>query len=213
MKNFSSDMDINVDTKLPQTENYYESNAQNYYESTLKIDMTDVYDLFLKNIPKSGRILDAGSGSGRDTLAFLKRGYEVDAFDASESLAKLSSQLTGLETKVIKFQNFESLPIYDGIWACASLLHVPKKEMNSCIQRLLKALKPNGAIYVCFKLGNLERVANDGRFYTDLNEKQLREILSKFSNIKILDIWTYSQKNTAGAVSNWVNAIAIKNRE
>ena len=66
------------------TLDYYNGNAKNYFDTTVGADMSKQYDLFLKYVRKNGRILDFGCGSGRDTLNFIKMGYNVDAIDGSE---------------------------------------------------------------------------------------------------------------------------------
>jgi trans-aconitate methyltransferase len=72
----------------------------------------------------NGHILDAGCGSGRDSSYFLDKGFDVSAFDASAELAKLASQLIHRPVTVCQFNEYESDKPFDGIWACASLLHV-----------------------------------------------------------------------------------------
>lgn len=192
------------------TQDYYERNARAYFESTLQVDLSAIYDRFLRHISAGGLILDAGSGSGRDTLAFLKRGYSVEAFDASPELCALSRQLTGVPTRVLRFQDFESPPKYDGIWACASLLHVPKAELEDAIARLIAALKPGGAFYLSFKHGEGERVSEDGRFYLDLDEPRLRKLFAAFPDMALIDIWGSTGEGTHEGKDEWLNAIAFK---
>jgi SAM-dependent methyltransferase len=90
---------------VDSTISYYESHAAAYAQKTLPVDMAKIYERFLKYLPPGARILDAGSGSGRDSREFLARGYEVDAFDASPTLAALSTQLTGASTKIYVSRN------------------------------------------------------------------------------------------------------------
>lgn len=192
------------------TSKYYDRHAQAYFETTLRIDMSDLHDRFLRYIPPRGRILDAGSGSGRDTLAFLRRGYEVEAFDSSPDLCDLSTRLTGVHTRVLRFQEFESPPRYDGIWACASLLHLREEELQDAVSRLVRALKPRGALYVSFKHGSGERIADDGRFYTDLNEQSLRRLFAAFPDMTLTEVWISGGEGTVRGKDEWLNAIALK---
>lgn len=193
-----------------RTNDYYEKNAAAYFEMTLRVDMTGIYDRFLGYVPEGGLILDAGSGSGRDTLAFLKRDYEVEAFDASAALCELSTRMTGIPARVLTFQEFERPPRYDGIWACASLLHVPKDELQDAVTRLIGALKPGGALYVSFKHGSGERISEDRRFYLDLDEATLRELFATFSDIELAEIWCSGGEGTQYGKDVWVNAIVLK---
>ena len=132
------------------TREYYDHHAKMYCEATCRVDMSGLYNRFLRYLPSNGLILDAGSGSGRDTLAFLKFGYKVEAFDSSPALCNLSTRLTGIQTRYLRFQGFKSSTRYDGIWACASLLHVPQKELQDVVGRLVRAIVPGGVLYVSF---------------------------------------------------------------
>jgi SAM-dependent methyltransferase len=192
------------------TSAYYELNAQAYFDATLHVDMSDLYDQFLHYIPPGGRILDAGSGSGRDTFAFLQKGYEVHSFDSSPALAELSTRLTGVPTQVIRFQEFESVLRYDGIWACASLLHVPTKELHDALARSLRALKPGGVLYVSVKHGSDERVADDGRIFIDLDKTGMRNLFAKFPDVTLQKIWITGGEGSLRGRDNWINAIALK---
>ena len=192
------------------TSAYYDLNAQAYFDATLHVDMSDLYDEFLRQIISGGRILDAGSGSGRDTLAFLKKGYEVDAFDSSPALAELSTRLTGVSTQVIRFQEFESAPRYDGIWACASLLHVPANELHDVLARLLRALKPGGVLYISVKHGSDERVADDGRLFVDLDKISIRNLFAKFPDVTLRKIWLTGGEGSLRGRDNWLNVLAVK---
>lgn len=195
------------------TSEYYERNAQTYFETTLRVDMSALYSRFLRHVAPGGRILDAGSGSGRDTLAFLQRGYKVEAFDASPALCALSAQLTGVEVQVLRFRDFDSPPRYNGIWSCASLLHVPKKELKDAVRRLIGALKPGGALYVSFKHGTDERISADGRFYLDMDVKFLRQLFKNFPNMTLAEVWLSAGEGTHQGKDEWLNAIALKASE
>ncbi len=196
--------------EMRATQAFYDQNASSYFAQTSAIDMSSLYTRFLQHVRPRGRILDAGSGSGRDTVEFVKRGYEVDAFDASGSLCKLSAKLTGIETKHLRFQEFSSSPQYDGIWACASLLHVPEADLSDTIRRLVGALKPEGILYVSFKYGSGERISEDGRFYTDLNEPILRALFKPFPDMKLVDVWISAGEGALADKDQWLNAIARK---
>ena len=86
------------------TTDYYNDNAQNFYDSTVDVDMTDLYRKFLPVVGAEGRILDLGCGSGRDTKYFVDLGYKVDAIDASKEMVRLASRKTGLEVKHMTFE-------------------------------------------------------------------------------------------------------------
>lgn len=123
---------------------YYNANAAGYSEATLNVDMSAIRTRFLQHIPRGGRILDAGCGSGRDTLAFIKDGYAVRAFDGSTRMAERASIYSGLECEVLRFQDVAFDQEFDGIWSCAALLHVQKAEMKDVLRRLIRSLKLGG---------------------------------------------------------------------
>lgn len=195
-----------------RTTAYYDQHAQAYFDATRPVNMSELYDQFLPHIPSGGRILDAGSGSGRDTFAFIQKGYDVDAFDASANLAELSTRLTGVPTRVLRFQEFESDPAYDGIWACASLLHVPAEELGGVLGRLVRALKPGGTLYVSVKHGAGQRTASDGRLFVDLNRAHLAKLFATLPNLTLSKVWISGGEGLLQGKDEWLNVIALKDR-
>lgn len=195
---------------MNNTITYYNQNAEEFYQSTVHVDMSELHVRFLKYLPAGSLILDAGCGSGRDTRAFLMRGYQVEAFDASPEMVKKASLLTGLDVQYSTFSDLTSIERYEGIWACASLLHLPEMELPDAMQRLFTALKTSGVLYLSFKKGDGERI-KDGRHFTDLNEESLQLLLGKLSDVKILDQWlTTDVRKDRDEV--WLNAVLRKIR-
>ena len=116
-------------------------------------DMGKLYEPFLQHLKPGAKILDAGCGSGRDSLFFKNHGFQVTAFDASEEMVKLASQLLGQRVLHMSFEDLDLPETYDGIWACASLLHVKRAELRNVIARLTQHLNTGGMLYVSFKYG------------------------------------------------------------
>ena len=115
---------------------YYNQNAQSFYESTVEADMSFWRDKFIALLPNGGRVLDAGCGSGRDSKAFIQSGFSVVAFDASKELCRLASELIDQEVWQMKFQEISFDEEFDGVWACASLLHVSSDEIEDATKKL-----------------------------------------------------------------------------
>ncbi len=181
---------------------YYDDNAQSFYRSTVDVDMTDLYSQFLPFIGAAGRILDLGCGSGRDTKHFVDLGYQVDAIDASKEMVSLASVKSGIKVKHMTFQQFSANCKYDGIWACASLLHVKKEKLPNVLSKISDALKPGGIWYLSFKLGDTERL-KEGRYFTDLNEQSLSELISGLPELTIDQLWITTDKRP-GREESWI---------
>jgi len=185
---------------------YYNNNAQTFSDSTLNVDMSALYAEFLPHVNQHGHILDAGCGSARDAAYFKNQGFTVSAFDASPALAKLASNHLQQPVEIKNFQELECVNKYDGIWCCASLLHVPKAELPQVFLRLQNALKTNGVLYVSFKYGTQERIHN-GREFTDLNESALSALINCHTKLKIIKQWQTVDQRPERESEVWLNAL------
>mgnify|MGYP002651438293 FL=1 len=171
-----------------KTIDFYNKHAEEFTTSTFEVDMKSLYQPFLAELPEGARILDVGCGSGRDTLAFKNKGYQVDAIDYSEELVKKATRLTGIPIKLKSFYEVDDYEAYDGIWACASLLHCERSRLTEVLEKMVQALKPNGVIYMSFKYGDSDR-DQDGRQFTDLDENQAEALLEQFDNVQHIQQW------------------------
>lgn len=190
------------------TLNYYQDNAQTFFDGTVNVDMSSLYETFTKHLAPGGRVLDAGCGSGRDAKAFQEMGYQVEAFDASSAMVELAREHTGLPVQLMTFADVDWKEEFDGIWSCASLLHVPALELPGVMRRLADALKPGGVWYVSFKYGEGEREV-DGRRFTDRDEASLRRMLALVQEIEIKSLWTTLDKRP-GRDEVWLNGVLQK---
>lgn len=189
-----------------ETVSYYEANARRFFENTRNIDMESIYESFLSVLPPGGHILDAGCGSGRDSRAFLERGYEVTALDASEAMVELASQHFGRPVLHMSFDQVRFRERFDGIWACASLLHVPAHNMAKVLGQLGMALKVGGVMYASFKYGEGEAV-KDGRLFNDYDEGSLRNLLRNHLEFVILKLWRTTDLRTGCNKVTWLNVL------
>lgn len=171
-----------------KTIDYYNKHTEEFTASTFEVDMESLYKPFLAELQEGAKILDVGCGSGRDTLAFKNKGYQVDAIDYSEELVKKASLLTGIPIKWKSFYEVDDYEAYDGIWACASLLHCERSRLAEVLEKMVQALKPNGVIYISFKYGDSDR-DKDGRKFTDLDENQADALLEQFDNVQQIKQW------------------------
>lgn len=191
------------------TLDYYERNAKAFYEGTVKVNMTTLYTPFLSYMPSYAKILDAGCGSGRDTLYFSQNGFKVTAFDYSPTLVELASKLTGQKILNLSFQNINFVDEFDGIWACSSLLHVPKAELHDVVSRLSHALKINGVLYTSFKYGFSEKIWN-GRYFSNFDEPGFDEFLKKHPEFKMIRYWKTIDLRPGRESEEWLNLLIRK---
>lgn len=196
---------------MSQSVAYYNMHAQVFLDETLHVDMTALYDAFLPHLPDNAHILDAGCGSGRDSREFLARGYRVTAFDASEELARLASKAINHPISVRSFDQVDEFQVYDGVWACASLLHLPRQQIPHALTRLWQALKPGGLLYLSFKQGEEERERN-GRQFTDVTEVEVERWAKALPGLEKVTTWQTADRRP-GRDEYWVNGVFHKQAE
>lgn len=188
---------------------YYNTNAQQFYTTTVSVDFTATQNCFLSKLPQGASILDFGCGSGRDAKYFLAQGYQVDAIDGSDELCKLASAYTGIEVKRMLFQDLDEVNKYDGIWACSSILHLSLDELADVMQKMCVALKDNGIIYTSFKYGIFSGERN-GRFFTDMTEETFAEFILKVDSLETEEQWITSDVRPGRGEERWLNLILRK---
>ncbi|MBL4765140.1 MAG: class I SAM-dependent methyltransferase [Colwellia sp.] len=190
---------------------FYNENANCFFNDTVNADLSAIYQQFLPLLISDSHILDAGCGSGRDTYFFIKQGFQVTAFDASEALVAKASEYTGVDVTLNTFENFHSQslqPLFDAIWACASLLHVPSNKISASFTNLAKQLKGGGIFYCSFKYGNNDTSRN-GRNFTNADEERL-SIFIKNTGLVIDKTWITDDVRPDRHNEKWLNAILIK---
>ena len=187
---------------------YYNTNAESFFAGTINADMSLWRDKFTAYIPGEGRILDAGCGSGRDSRAFKQQGYSVVAFDASSEMCRMASEYIGEKVLQMRFDEIDFNEEFDGVWACASLLHVPNDELPDVLEKIRKALKNKGILYVSFKYGEGSRQRGE-RTFSDFTEGTVRVLLDK-AGFTILECGVTSDIRPGRADEKWVNVIAQK---
>lgn len=188
---------------------FYDRNAQDFRERTFELDMAPLYQAFLRHLPEGARILDAGCGPGRDVRAFAERGYRVTGFDASAEMVRLAKAATGQDVRQLRFEEMAWESAFEGIWACASLLHVPAQALPEVIGRIEKALVPGGVFYCSFKYGQGERQRGERRF-TDLDEAGLLALLEQVPGLEVLEWWRTEDIRADHASEYWLNALLSK---
>lgn len=188
---------------------YYNTNAEAFYSGTVSVDMSVWRDRFTAHVPAHGRILDAGCGSGRDSRAFMEQGYEVVAFDASSEMCRMASELIGQQVLEMRFEDMEFEDEFDGVWACASLLHVPYDGLPDALGRINRSLMTAGALYVSFKYGEGMKLRGERQF-SDFTEETVRPLLEG-AGFAIIESGITTDVRPGRDDERWVNVIARKN--
>lgn len=191
------------------TIDYYNQNASAYVESTVNVEFSATQERFLSYLKPGTKILDFGCGSGRDTKCFLNKGYRVDAIDGSEEFCKRASEYTGIPVRNMLFSELNSNEEYDGIWACSSILHLPKSELSDVFEKIHMALKQGGVLYTSFKYGEFEGERR-GRFFTDFTSENFRMFISRFPKLVIIEEWVSLDVRPGRGDEKWLNLILQK---
>ena len=196
---------------MNQTIDYYNKNSEKFYNNTVHIDLSELYSKFLRHIPDNGSILDLGCGSGRDSLYFLEKGYIVTSVDASEEMVRLSSELTGQKSHCMNMQDIEFKNEFNGIWACASLLHVDKGSTENLLSNLGKALKTDGCLYASYKYGDGAQIKGD-RFFNNYDESTFEEVVDNVVEFEIENYWITKDLRPDRIDEKWLNVILKKSK-
>lgn len=194
---------------MGNTINYYNENAKKFIDGTVSVDFRSIQDTFLELLPENAKILDFGCGSGRDTKYFLEHGCRVVAMDGSLELCTAASEYTGITVKHMLFQELNEKERYDGIWACASILHVKSEELPEIIRKMSLATIANGIIYLSFKYGDFEGERN-GRYFTDMTEESMAELLVGFPELRVEKQWITGDVRDGRRDERWLNMILRK---
>lgn len=214
-------LEIENREKEKRTLSYYDENAAAFCEGTRNADMSEMRGRFLRYLKPGALILDAGCGSGRDSKAFIESGYRVVALDGSKEMCRQASAYLGQEVQCRRFEEIDEKEVYDGIWACASLLHVPHELLPEVISRLIATLVDGGVLYASFKYGGDkmkgEREAG-GRYFTDLTEEGWKKVLEeaedmiKESRLEMTECFVTGDVREGRGEEKWLNVVGRKVR-
>ena len=194
---------------MNKTIEYYNKNVELFVSSTKDVEFNKMQNMLLKYLKKGDYILDLGCGSGRDSKAFLEKGFKVVSVDGSEKLCNIASSYIGQEVIFTTFQNFKSDIKFNGIWACASLLHLSYKDLKEVIKNLRNNLKEEGYFYLSFKYGEFEGERN-GRYFTNMTEKKFRNLIKDILEYEIVEEKITSDARKGREEEKWLNIILKK---
>jgi ubiquinone/menaquinone biosynthesis C-methylase UbiE len=176
-------------------------------------------DVFLSKLTKQATILDAGCGPGRDSEYFCSKGHEVTGIDLASSLIAIAKQrapnatFTSMDLRNITFPDKS----FDGIWACASLLHLERTEAPAVLAAFYRILKPGGILFLLVKEGVGKKLVRSGmagnkrRFFTFFQLREVRSLVTE-TGLFVEDIYTWNQKDRWPERSSkiWISCFARK---
>lgn len=188
----------------------YNATAQEYAEQTKNFHPEKEAEKFLSHIPKGASILDLGCGPGRDAAVFTNKGYEVTGIDPSGKLLEIARDAAPFS--IFQHGYAEDIPFMDeefsGVWACASLLHVPRANLPRALNEVYRVSRPGAIFAPSFKRGEGEEMFKDNRyggvekFFSYYQRSEIEEMLenSGFNNI---DYWG-TDANDSYATNPWM---------
>jgi len=156
-----------------ETLQFYRGNAEAYAKRTFTSRQARLM-AFLAQLPPGASVLELGCGAGGDTAEMLARGFEVRATDGSPEMAGVASKHLGRTVETLLFHDLDEVGAYDGVWANACLLHVPRTELADVLARIWRALKAEGVFYASYKEGDGDGRDTLDRYYNYPSQDWLR---------------------------------------
>ncbi|MFO7889057.1 MAG: methyltransferase domain-containing protein [bacterium] len=194
---------------ISTTKNYYENSSNKYFKETVNNLMDSTLEKFIQFLPENGRILDLGCGSGRDSKYFMNRGFQVVALDYSANIAELASKHIGQDVINKKMEDINYQNEFDGIWACASLLHFTPRQLEVVLNKIINALQPGGILFTSFKEGKSISLDEKGRYFNNHTVNSLTNLLKSIPNNEIIEIWQ-EESILRGKKQSWVSTLIQK---
>lgn len=154
--------------------------------------------------------MDLGCGSGRDVKWFRDHGYDAYGLDASEELVKKARNQLDIPVDTGLIEEWVAAETFDGIWCCASLMHLDDMSFDRFLSNLRFNLRPGGALFISVKEGIESGVSEDGRYFRDFNEETLKAFLSHYRDLRLEKVW-YTKDKLQRESFRWLNAIIKKN--
>lgn len=180
---------------INDTIKYYNDNCENF-KSKWDNYLFDIPNTFAEYLKDDAYVLDLGCGTGRDSLYFKEKGFKVKCIDGSVNMCKIASEALGQEVENKNYLDIDYKDLFDGVFACASLLHLKDEDLKIVLKKVYDSLKFNGIMYTSFKYGNDERF-EDGRFFNDMTLDKFNRLMNETEcNFEIIKAWNTSQYGT-----------------
>lgn len=192
-----------------ETLNVYAAKARDYAGRFTSAKPDLHLAAFMLAVPKEGRVLDLGCGTGRSTAFMIEAGLQADALDASAEMAEIARSENGVNVKVGGFDTLNAEGVYDGVYANFSLLHATKAEMPENLARISKALVPGGFFHIGLKTGTGEKRDALGRFYAYYTDAEITGMLED-AGFVVIERSFGADEGLDGTVAPWIILLAGK---
>ncbi len=186
---------------------YYNRFASEYYEKTVNVTMQEQLKQFMELLPIGGAVLDLGCGSGRDSLFLVEEGFDVTSLDGAKKMCELAQIHVGQEVLNLTYDQLDFNEVFDGIWACASLVHEDPDKLSVTLQRVFDCLKSEGVMYMSFRYGDFIGFNSDINFYayTEDTFHSVLEQCREKQNIEIIDVFITKDSRQEFLDNEWIN--------
>ena len=196
---------------MNSTIEFYDRNADEYFDRTADVTFDEIYSRFLKYIPAGGRVMDLGCGSGRDVKWFCDHGYEAYGLDASRELVSRASDEYDIPVFAGLIEEWTTSTPFDGVWCCASLMHLDDSALEQFFENLKYNLKPGGVLFMSVKSGIETGLDEQGRYFRDFTEDDVHEIITQHGEFELKELW-YTEDKLERDTFRWMNVI-IENKK
>lgn len=203
------DKDPSVENLQINTFRFYETHADSLIKKSRLPNGSEWTEPFVSLLFPHAHILDAGCGAGYASQYFIQQGFTITAFDGSEALVRFSSKLIQQPVHHLKYEDLTFENEFDGIWACASLLHVPQSHMQQVVHRLSIALKMGGIFYTNFVYGEAQTSRN-GLLFNDYTEDKFQAVLADEKSLQLLRMWKSPDLPPARPNRKWLHVLVQK---
>jgi ubiquinone/menaquinone biosynthesis C-methylase UbiE len=196
------------------TVNSYSEHAEEYSRFHFKESFENRLELFIKFLPYKKLVLDAGCGCGRDTKYLIEHGINTIGIDLSYGIIEQArihvpkAKFIQMDMRKLEFEESS----FSGIFAMASVFHIPKEQMPDLLIEFRRVLKNDGLLYICVMKGSSEKMVEKSaavdkmgpRFFAFYDKEELSNLLDQAG---FKTIYTFIDKYLK---VDWLNIYARK---
>jgi SAM-dependent methyltransferase len=192
----------------PETLRFYGSEAAAYTSRGQEPSRQRI-EIFLSRLQPGATILELGCGGGQDSEFMIAKGFAVSPTDGTPEIAREAEKRLGIPVATLLFGDLHEQDAYEGIWANACLLHIPRPELPGILVRIHAALKAGGVFYASFKAGQAEGRDAFDRYYNYPTESWLRETYAQLAWTSV-SVEAQSGSGYDRKPTDWLHVLATK---